>query len=110
MHGVRLLIGYTWLISVVVMLGSWLVYLPWFRRLLARRDPSEFERTGAWTFVPTSDCLTVALYFLRREYRASSDPAIRAHGAALRWTYSFTMMLAAFTLLLGLGVERTLGW
>jgi hypothetical protein len=104
MHGVRLLIVITCGISGALTMASLLFYVPWFRSLMKARDPVEFERTGTWVFPPPSQALNLCLYLLRREYRRCLDPVIRRHGALLRWTYSFPLFLATFTLLLSLGI------
>lgn len=108
MHGIRLLLAMTLLTSAALTLFSAVVYLPWYRRMLQRHDPREFERTGSWTFPGLVRTPRACLYFLYREYRRSLDPGIRRHGDNLRWVFSFPLMLAALTLMVAMITETWL--
>jgi hypothetical protein len=90
----------------VAIVFSALIHVHYYRWLLRRRDPAEYDRTRGWYyFPPFFKVLNVCDYFLRREYLVSDDPGIRRHGGILRWTYSIALLGGAIVLVLAMLTE-----
>jgi hypothetical protein len=77
---------------------SWWIHIPYYRRLLRRLDPAEYQWTGGWTFFSSAAAPSVCTYFLKREFLRSDDIRIRRHGSILRWTFSVPAAVATLVL------------
>lgn len=90
------------IICTISWLVSWLIYYPLFRRLVKKKEPNYFFRSGKHYFITSFDLPFIA-FELIRDYPRLNNKQVSFHATILKYTFAYSILYDTLYLII-LGV------